>query len=469
MNHLICWLFLSKRAAVNVKKIAQNFVFLQSFLKELLQKSQYMSNNATLEINGETYEFPLITGTENEVAIDVKTLRAVTGGVTTIDPGYKNTGACQSAITFLNGEEGILRYRGYAIEDLADKANFLEVAYLLIFGELPTTDQLEKFHADIKEQSVVDDDVKKILDAFPKSAHPMGVLSCLTSALTAFNPSTVNVDSEEEMYNATVKILGKFPVLVAWTMRKKKGLPLNYGDTSLGYVENIMKMMYEKPNEDYKQNDILLNALDKLLILHADHEQNCSTSTVRMVGSSHAGLYASLSAGISALWGPLHGGANQAVLEMLEAIKEDGGDTNKYMAKAKDKSDSFRLMGFGHRVYKNFDPRAKIIKVAADEVLADLGIEDPVLDIAKGLSAEALSDPYFVDRKLYPNVDFYSGIIYRAMGIPVDMFTVMFALGRLPGWIAQWKEMRQRKEPIGRPRQMYVGQNHREFKEISKR
>ena len=469
MNHLICWLFLTKRAAVNVKKIAQNFVFLQSFLKELLQKLQYMSNNATLEINGETYEFPLITGTENEVAIDVKTLRAVTGGVTTIDPGYKNTGACQSAITFLNGEEGILRYRGYAIEDLADKANFLEVAYLLIFGELPTADELEKFHADIKEQSVVDDDVKKILDAFPKSAHPMGVLSCLTSALTAFNPSTVNVDSEEEMYNATVKILGKFPVLVAWTMRKKKGLPLNYGDTSLGYVENIMKMMYEKPNEEYKQNDILLNALDKLLILHADHEQNCSTSTVRMVGSSHAGLYASLSAGISALWGPLHGGANQAVLEMLEAIKEDGGDTNKYMAKAKDKSDSFRLMGFGHRVYKNFDPRAKIIKVAADEVLADLGIEDPVLDIAKGLSAEALSDPYFVDRKLYPNVDFYSGIIYRAMGIPVDMFTVMFALGRLPGWIAQWKEMRQRKEPIGRPRQMYIGQNHREFKEISKR
>ena len=469
MNHLICWLFLTKRAAVNVKKIAQNFVFLQSFLKEILQKLQYMSNNATLEINGETYEFPLITGTENEVAIDVKTLRAVTGGVTTIDPGYKNTGACQSAITFLNGEEGILRYRGYAIEDLADKANFLEVAYLLIFGELPTADELEKFHADIKEQSVVDDDVKKILDAFPKSAHPMGVLSCLTSALTAFNPSTVNVDSEEEMYNATVKILGKFPVLVAWTMRKKKGLPLNYGDTSLGYVENIMKMMYEKPNEDYKQNDILLNALDKLLILHADHEQNCSTSTVRMVGSSHAGLYASLSAGISALWGPLHGGANQAVLEMLEAIKEDGGDTNKYMAKAKDKSDSFRLMGFGHRVYKNFDPRAKIIKVAADEVLADLGIEDPVLDIAKGLSAEALSDPYFVDRKLYPNVDFYSGIIYRAMGIPVDMFTVMFALGRLPGWIAQWKEMRQRKEPIGRPRQMYIGQNHREFKEISKR
>ena len=428
-----------------------------------------MSDNATLEINGKTYEFPLITGTENEVAIDFKTLRTATGGVTTIDPGFKNTGSCQSAITFLDGEKGTLRYRGYDIEDLAEKANFLEVAYLLIFGELPTSEQLENFHADIKEQSFVDDDVKKILDSFPKSAHPMGVLSCLTSALTAFNPSTVNVESEEEMYNATVKIMGKFPVLVAWTMRKKTGLPLNYGDTSLGYVENIMKMMYEKPNEEYIQNNILLNALDKLLILHADHEQNCSTSTVRMVGSSHAGLYASLSAGISALWGPLHGGANQAVLEMLEDIKADGGDTAKYMAKAKDKSDNFRLMGFGHRVYRNFDPRAKIIKVAADEVLADLGVEDPVLDIAKGLSAEALSDPYFIDRKLYPNVDFYSGIIYRAMGIPVDMFTVMFALGRLPGWIAQWKEMRQRKEPIGRPRQVYIGENQREFKKILKR
>ena len=428
-----------------------------------------MSKTATLEIDGNKYEFPLITGTENETAIDIKTLRGATGGITTIDPGYKNTGSCESAITFLNGEEGVLRYRGYTIEELAERADFLEVSYLLIFGELPTTEQLEKFHTDIKAESVVDDDVKKILDAFPKSAHPMGVLSSLTSALTAFNPSTVNVDSEEEMYNAIVKILGKFPVLVAWTMRKQKGLPLNYGDNSLGYVENILKMMFEKPNEEYVQNDILVNALDKLLILHADHEQNCSTSTVRIVGSSHAGLYASLSSGISALWGPLHGGANQAVLEMLEAIKEDGGDTKKFMAKAKDKADPFRLMGFGHRVYKNFDPRALIIKVAADEVLGDLGIEDPVLDIAKGLSSEALSDEYFVKRKLYPNVDFYSGIIYRAMGIPVEMFTVMFALGRLPGWIAQWKEMRARKEPIGRPRQVYIGENHRDFVEISKR
>lgn len=428
-----------------------------------------MSKTATLEIDGNKYEFPLVTGTENEVAIDVKTLRGVTGGVTTIDPGYKNTGSCESAITFLNGEEGILSYRGYSIEDLAEKADFLEVAYLLIFGELPTQEQLDKFHSDINNESVVDDDIKKILDAFPKSAHPMGVLSSLTSALTAFNPSSVNVDSEEDMYKSVVKILGKFPVLVAWTMRKQKGLPLNYGDNSLGYVENILKMMFEKPNEEYVQNPILVNALNKLLILHADHEQNCSTSTVRIVGSSHAGLFASLSAGISALWGPLHGGANQAVLEMLEAIKEDGGDTKKYMGKAKDKEDSFRLMGFGHRVYKNFDPRAKIIKVAADEVLGDLGIEDPILEIAKGLEQEALKDDYFVKRKLYPNVDFYSGIIYRGMGIPTEMFTVMFALGRLPGWIAQWREMRLRKEPIGRPRQLYIGENQRDFKAIENR
>ncbi len=428
-----------------------------------------MSDKATLEIKGQKHEFPLIIGSENEVAIDIKTLRSATGGVTTIDPGFKNTGSCESGITFLDGEKGILRYRGYSIEDLAEKADFLEVAYLLIFGELPTKEQLDKFHADIKEKSVVDEDIKKIIESFPKAAHPMGVISSLTSALTSFNPSSVDVSSDEAMYNAIVKILGKFPVLVAWTMRRRMGLPLDYGDDSLGYVENILKMMFKRPDKDYVQNKVLVDALDKLLILHADHEQNCSTSTVRIVGSSHAGLFASLSAGISALWGPLHGGANQAVLEMLEAIKEDGGDTKKYMAKAKDKEDPFRLMGFGHRVYKNFDPRAKIIKVAADEVLADLGIEDPILDIAKGLEQEALNDEYFVKRKLYPNVDFYSGIIYRGMGIPVEMFTVMFALGRLPGWIAQWKEMRLRKEPIGRPRQVYTGENFREFKSINKR
>ncbi len=428
-----------------------------------------MSEIATIEIDGEKYEFPVIKGTENELAIDIKALRGASGGVITLDPGFKNTGSCQSAITYLDGEQGILRYRGYAIEDLAEKGDFLETAYALIFGDLPNADTLAKFEADIKAQSHVDEDVKKILDGFPKTAHPMGVLASLTSALIAFNPETEDVDSEEEMYNAIVTILGKFPVLVSWALRKKQGLPLDYGDDSLGYVENIAKLLFKKPNSEYKQNDIVINALDKLLILHADHEQNCSTSTVRIVGSSHAGLFASISAGISALWGPLHGGANQAVLEMLEAIKEDGGDTKKYMAKAKDKQDPFRLMGFGHRVYKNFDPRATIIKVAADEVLGDLGVADPVLDIAKGLEQEALNDEYFVKRKLYPNVDFYSGIIYRAMGIPTDMFTVMFALGRLPGWIAQWREMRLKKEPIGRPRQIYTGENHRPFTDLDKR
>lgn len=415
-----------------------------------------------MEYEGNRYELPVIQGSENELAIDIKNLRSQSGMIT-LDPGYKNTGSCESAITFLDGEQGILRYRGYAIEDLAEKATFLEVVYLLIWGELPTKGQLDKFHKDIVQESIVDEDMKKILDGFPKSAHPMGVLSSLTSALIAFNPRFVNVSSDDEMYEAIVRIVAKFPVLVAWTLRKRKGLPLDYGDDTLGYVENIHKMMFKKPSGEYKKNDIIIDALDKLLILHADHEQNCSTSTVRIVGSSHAGLFASLSAGISALWGPLHGGANQAVLEMLEAIQADGGDTKKYMAKAKDKNDPFRLMGFGHRVYKNFDPRAKIIKKAADDVLADLGIDDPILAIAKGLEQEALQDEYFVSRNLYPNVDFYSGIIYRALGIPTEMFTVMFALGRLPGWIAQWREMRLNQEPIGRPRQVYVGETLRSF------
>jgi len=428
-----------------------------------------MAKMATLEIDGKKYEFPIVEGTENELGIDIKSLRGDTGGVVTLDPGYKNTGACESAITFLDGEKGVLRYRGYAIEELAEKAHFLEVCYLLIFGELPTKTQLEKFHTDIKAQSHVDEDVKRILDGFPKAAHPMGVLSSLTSALVAFNPSSVNVDSEEDMYKAIVKILGKFPVLTAWTYRKRMGLPLDYGGDSLGYVDNFLKMMFKKPSGEYTTNETVLEALDKLLILHADHEQNCSTSTVRIVGSSHAGLFVSISAGIAALWGPLHGGANQAVIEMLEAIKEDGGDTKKFMAKAKDKDDPFRLMGFGHRVYKNFDPRAKIIKKAADDVLENLGIEDEILDIAKALEKEALEDPYFVDRKLYPNVDFYSGIIYRALGIPVEMFTPMFALGRLPGWIAQWREMRLNKEPIGRPRQIYTGETLRSFVSVEKR
>lgn len=427
-----------------------------------------MAKTATLSYGDKSVEFPLIEGTENELGIDIKTLRAKTNLIT-LDPGYKNTGSCQSAITFLDGEQGVLRYRGYDIEELANNADFLEVAYLLIFGELPNESQLDKFLVDIKEESYIDEDLKKILESFPSAAHPMGVLSSLTSALTAFNPTSVNVESEADMYKAIVRIMGKLPVLVAWVFRKKEGLPLKYGDYALGYVENIARMMFRKPNKEYIANPIVDAALNKLLILHAEHEQNCSTSTVRIVGSSHAGLFASIAAGISALWGPLHGGANQAVVEMLEAIRQDGGDTKKYMEKAKDKADPFRLMGFGHRVYKNFDPRARIIKTAADEVLNDLGVVDPVLDIAKELEAEALSDPYFVDRKLYPNVDFYSGIIYRAMGISTETFTVMFALGRLPGWIAQWREMRLNKEPIGRPRQIYVGKTKRTFVPLNKR
>ena len=427
-----------------------------------------MAKTATLSYEGKLIELPLVEGTQDELGIDIKTLRAKTNLIT-LDPGFKNTGSCQSAITFLDGEQGILRYRGYDIDELANSADFLEVAYLLIFGELPNEEQLEKFLVDIKEESYIDEDLKKILESFPSAAHPMGVLSSLTSALTAFNSNTVDVDNEVDMYRAITRIMGKLPVLVAWVFRKKAGLPLKYGDYALGYVENIARMMFRKPNKEYVANPVVDAALNKLLILHAEHEQNCSTSTVRIVGSSHAGLFASVSAGISALGGPLHGGANQAVVEMLEAIRQDGGDTKKYMEKAKDKADPFRLMGFGHRVYKNFDPRARIIKKAADEVLADLGIVDPVLDIAKELEAEALSDPYFVERKLYPNVDFYSGIIYRAMGISTETFTVMFALGRLPGWIAQWREMRLNKEPIGRPRQIYVGKTKRPFVPLNKR
>ena len=427
-----------------------------------------MKNKATLNVNDKIFNLDVITGSENENALDISKLR-LDANLITLDSGFKNTGSCQSAITFLDGEKGILRYRGYSIEELANKADFLEVAYLLIFGELPTKSQLEKISDDIKERSIIDEDLRIILNSYPKSAHPMGILSSLTSGLVAFDPSAVDIDDEEDMYDAILNLLAKIPVLVAWVYRRRKGLPLEYGDTSLSYVENLAKMMFQRPNKEYVQNKTVVSALNKLLILHADHEQNCSTSTVRIVGSSYAGLFASISAGISALWGRLRGGANQAVIEMLEAIDKDGGDTKKYMSKAKDKSDPFRLMGFGHRVYKNFDPRAKIIKVAADEVLKDLGIDDPILDIAKGLEKEALEDQYFVDRKLYPNVDFYSGIIYKALDIPNEMFTVMFALGRLPGWVAHWREMRLRKEPIGRPRQVYIGENLRTFTDIKSR
>lgn len=427
-----------------------------------------MSDKATLILNDKSYELPLVKGTENEIGIDIKSLRASTGAIT-LDPGFKNTGSCESSITYLDGEKGILRYAGYAIEDLTNRANFLEVAYLLIFGELPNEAQYNKFFDDIKKQSYVNYNMVRILDGFPKSAHPMGVLASLTSALISFNPKTVDVESDEEMYKAIVKIMAKFPVLTAWVFRNSKDEVLTESDSDLDYVENLCQMFFKEEGKKYEQNPVIVNALNQLLILHADHEQNCSTSTVRIVGSSHAGLFASISAGISALWGRLHGGANQAVLEMLDAIMEDGGDTKKFMQKAKDKNDPFRLMGFGHRVYKNFDPRARIIKKAADEVLNDLGVSDPVLGIAKGLEEEALKDSYFVDRKLYPNVDFYSGVIYKAIGIPVEMFTVMFALGRLPGWIGQWREMRLQKQPIGRPRQIYVGPTHREFKPLAER
>jgi len=433
-----------------------------------------MSKKIILKYNNQDFDFDVLKGTEDENAIDVSSLRAK-ANIITLDPGFKNTGSCKSSITFLDGEKGILRYRGYSIEDLAKNADFLEVAYLLIFGELPNKQELEKLVYDIQDNAIIDEDLKKILVSFPRSAHPMGILSSLTSALIAFNPEKKislkknNDDGHKYMYNLIVKLLAKIPILVTWVHRRRKGLSLDYGDYTQGYVENITKMMFQRPNQDYVKNDVIVNAMNKLLILHADHEQNCSTSTVRIVGSSEASLFASVSAGISALWGRLHGGANQAVLEMLEAIKNDGGDTKKFMDKAKDKKDPFRLMGFGHRVYKNFDPRAKIIKVAAHDVLKDLGISDPILDIAKSLEEEALKDEYFTSRKLYPNVDFYSGIIYKALNIPTEMFTVMFALGRVPGWIAHWREMRMNNDPIGRPRQVYTGYNERDFIPIKNR
>ena len=428
-----------------------------------------MSEKAILKVKGKEIELDIIEGTEQEVAVDISKLRGQSG-VITIDPGYKNTGATKSAITFLNGELGILRYRGYTIEELAEKASFLEVAWLLIGGELPTQRQLDKLEKDIKDNQIVHDRMRKIVDEFPSTAHPMGVLASMVSALTAFHPTTLNPNNDnKEDYLNMVKLLAKLPTIAAWTFRKQIGRPINYPNPSLDYTSNFLFMMNSCPNTDYVPDPVVAKALNVLLILHADHEQNCSTSTVRIVGSSNASMYASVSAGISALWGPLHGGANQAVIEMLEAIKADGGDAGKYIAKAKDKEDPFRLMGFGHRVYKNFDPRAQILKKYADDVLKALGIKDPILEIAKSLEETALNDQYFIDRKLFPNVDFYSGIIYRALGIPTDMFTVMFALGRLPGWIAQWKEMRANHEPIGRPRQVYTGYTERSFVEMDGR
>ena len=428
-----------------------------------------MSKSAEIKFEGKSYELPVVEGTEAEIGLDIGKLRAESGLIT-LDPGFKNTGSTTSAITYLDGEKGILRYRGYSIEELAEKSTFLEVAYLLIYGELPGQAELTDFQNQIKVHTLVHEDIKKILEGFPSNSHPMGVLSSLVTSLTAFYPESLDPNRSADKVNLSIiRILAKMPTFAAWAYKNEVGHPVNYPDNGLDYCSNFLKMMFALPAESYEVDPVIANALDKLLILHADHEQNCSTSTVRIVGSSQASLYASISAGINALWGPLHGGANSAVINMLENIKKDGGDTKKWMAKAKDKDDPFRLMGFGHRVYKNFDPRARIIKKAADDVLDKLGVNDPILDIAKGLEEVALNDEYFVERKLYPNVDFYSGIIYRALGIPVDMFTVMFALGRLPGWIAQWKEMRENHEPIGRPRQIYTGENLRPYKSVNDR
>ncbi len=428
-----------------------------------------MAEQAELILDGKSYHLPVVTGTENEKAIDIKNLRDQTGYIT-LDSGYKNTGATISAITFLDGEQGILRYRGYPIEQLAERSDFVEVAYLLIYGELPTKQQLDQFSENIKMHTLIHEDMRRFYSAFPTFAHPMGVVSSVTCALSTFYPESLNPHRSEEKVNLTItRLLAKFPTIAAWAYKNSVGHPVVYPKNKLGYVENFLNMMFSMPSDDYEIDPVVVNALDKLLILHADHEQNCSTSTVRLAGSSQANLYSSIAAGITALWGPLHGGGYQEVIEMLDRIKEEGGSLDKWIAKAKDKNDPFRLMGFGHRVYKNFDPRAKIIKKACDDVLNRLGIKDPVLEIAKKLEEVALNDEYFIERKLYPNVDFYSGIIYRAIGIPKDMFTVMFAMGRLPGWIAQWKEMTANKEPIGRPRQIYIGPKVRDYINIADR
>jgi len=429
-----------------------------------------MADTVQLKFGENNYELPVITGSENEKAIDISKLRAQTGGLTTLDLGFKNTGSTTSGITFLNGEEGVLRYRGYPIEQLADKADFLEVAYLLVHGELPNTEQFNNFSGAITRHSLVHEDLKKYFDAYPRGTHPMGQLSSLICSLSAFYPDSLDVNRTQAEKDLTViRLMAKLPTLVSWIYKKDVGHPIIYPTNELGYVANFLKMFFGHRTEEYIVDPVIVDAMDTLLILHADHEQNCSTATVRVVGSAHAPLYASISAGISALWGPRHGGANQAVIEMLEAIQNDGGNIDKFIDKAKDKSDPFRLMGFGHRVYKNFDPRARIIKKKADEVLNKLGVNDPLLEIAKKLEEIALKDDYFVQRKLYPNVDFYSGLIYKAIGFPVEMFTVLFALGRLPGWIAQHREMMQQNQPIGRPRQVYTGANQRDYVSIENR
>ena len=421
---------------------------------------------AKLIFEGNEYEFPVIEGTEGEKAIDISTLRAKTGAIT-YDHGYGNTGSCKSSITFIDGEKGILRYRGYPIEELATKSKFPEVAYLLIHDHLPDMDELLEWRKQLTKHSFVHEGMMSFFDHYPPTAHPMAVLSALVASLYAFHPDS---ESEAELETNIMRLLGQAKTIAAYSYKISRGEPVLYPKSELSYAANFLRMMFGSPSEEYVVSEVQERALNQLLILHADHEQNCSTSTVRMVGSSQANLYASVSAGVSGLWGPLHGGANQAVIEMLERIVADGGNYKKYVEMAKNKESGFRLMGFGHRVYKNFDPRAKIIKIACDEVLSEMGISDPLLDIAKNIEEVALKDDFFIERKLYPNVDFYSGIIYRAMGFPTNMFTVMFSIGRLPGWIAQWLEMR--KDPdnrIHRPRQIYTGETVREFIPVEKR
>jgi citrate synthase len=421
-----------------------------------------MSEKATLTLRGKTYELPVLEGTEAEVAIDISSLRAASGAIT-LDEAFGNTGSCKSAVTFIDGDQGILRYRGYPIEQLAEKSSFLEVASLLINGRLPEAAELETFRTTLVKHTLLHEDMKNFFDAFPPNAHPMAILSSVVLGLSTFYPGASNLKSAKEQELAINRLIAKLPTIAAMAYRKSRGLPIMYPDNSLSYSGNFLRMMFGFPTEPYHVDPEIERTLDVLFILHADHEQNCSTSTVRVVGSAQANLFASISAGICALWGPLHGGANQEVLEMLERIHQDGGDVKKAVAAAKDKNSGFKLMGFGHRVYKNHDPRARIIKGHADKVLAKLGINDPLLDIARKLEEAALSDPYFVERKLYPNVDFYSGIIYRALGFPTDMFTVLFALGRLPGWIAQWKEMNEQAGRISRPRQVYTGATERDY------
>ena len=428
-----------------------------------------MSDKVEIKLKDSTFEAPVIVGTENERAIDIASLRNKTGLVT-LDPAFMNTASTKSAITFLDGEKGILRYRGIPIEQLAEKSSFVETAYLLIYGELPSQPELDRFRRLLTRHSLIHEDMKHFFDGFPSTAHPMAVLSAMVCSLSTYYPEEHDIADKEKMDVTIARLISKVRTIAAYAYKKSIGQPFIYPQNNLKYVTNFMHMMFAVPSEPYEVDPEVEAAINLLFILHADHEQNCSTSTVRLVGSSRANLFASVAAGILALWGPLHGGANQEVIEMLDLIKADGGNVKKFVDLAKDKSSNFRLMGFGHRVYKNIDPRAKLIKAAADRVLDKLGVKDPLLDIAKELEEAALKDSYFVDRKLYPNVDFYSGIIYRALGFPTNMFTVLFAIGRLPGWIAHWKEMMEdNTTKIGRPRQIYTGPTERHYVPIEQR